>query len=64
MVRTVTALLLTYRVALYELAGGALLVAGTAVIGGDGPALVAGGVCLLAKSVEHDLKRAPKAPER
>lgn len=64
MVRTVTALLLTYRVGLLELAGGALVVAGTAAIGGDGPALVAGGACLLIKSVEYDLKRSPKAPDR
>lgn len=56
MVRTLIALLTNYRVALYELGGGALVVAGAAAIGGQGPALVVGGACLLAKSVEHDLK--------
>lgn len=57
MVKLTLALLNKYRVALYELGGAGLIVGGTAAVGGEGPALIVGGVCLLAKSLEHDLKR-------
>lgn len=64
MVKLLLALLTKYRVAIYELGGGALVVSGTGVIGGQGPALVAGGVCLLAKSLEHDLKRTAEGRQK
>lgn len=57
MVKTLAALLTVYRVAIYELAGAGLVIAGVEYIGGTGPALIAGGVGFLAKSLEHDLVR-------
>lgn len=55
MVDLVVTILKTFRVGLYELAGGGLLIAGVYEVGGRGPAMIAGAVCALAKSLEHDL---------
>lgn len=64
MVNLVVALVAKWRVAIYELAGGGLVVSGAAVIGGQGPALIVGGVALLAKSLEHDLKRTAEGRQK
>lgn len=57
MVDTLLGLWARARVALYELAGAGAVVAGVTVLAGPGGGWIAGGVCLLAKSFEHDLRR-------
>lgn len=59
MVKTIVALFTRWRTSIYEVAGAALVVTGIAQVSTWG-AIVAGGIALLLKSLELDLRSEPK----